>query len=184
MRREELVVHLRRPADLVVVEPLDAMDDEGPVRLVSGAEELLGELLARPRPRRARRVVLTLPAGEGADEARLAAALGRWCRARTEHTERQSRMAWRQGLWSLRGGTLLFVVGLVLSTDFLAPDVPPLLQEALGNGVFLVIAWIGLWYPLDLLFFARSPARREMRALDALAQLPVEVRPATRSSRS
>lgn len=43
--------------------------------------------------------------------------------------------------------------------------------------MFLVIAWVGLWYPLDLLFFARLPLRREHRALDALLTMPVEVRP-------
>jgi hypothetical protein len=173
---EDLVVDLRRPEDLLVVEPLDAMDDDGPVRALPGAEELLGELLARPHPRRRRRVVLTLPAAEPGTEARLAATLGRWCHARMVRTERERRVFWRQGLWSLRGGTILFVVGLALSSDFLEPDVPQFLQDALGNGVFLVIAWIGLWYPLDLLFFARSPARREMRALDALSRMPVEVR--------
>lgn len=71
---------------------------------------------------------------------------------------------------------MLFVVGLALSTDFLEPDVPGFLQDLLGNGVFLVIAWIGLWYPLDLLFFARSPLRREMRTLHRMGQMPVVVR--------
>ena len=115
--------------------------------------------------------------GDGVNvAARLETALRRWCAARTERVERESRGQWRQGLWALRGGLVLFVVGLALSTDFLDPEVPQYLQDLLGNGVFSVIAWIGLWYPLDLLFFARSPAKREMRALDALATMPVEVR--------
>jgi hypothetical protein len=125
-------------------------------------------------------VVLTLPPAALADDgvpARLETGLRRWCVARTERVERESRSLWRQGLWSLRGGVALFIVGLVLSTNFLDPDVPQFLQDVLGNGIFLVIAWIGLWYPLDLLFFARSPAKREMRALDVLATMPVEVRP-------
>ena len=85
-------------------------------------------------------------------------------------------MIWRQGLRSLRPGTLLFLVGLLLSTDFLEPDVPEFFQQVLGNGVFTVIAWVGLWYPLDLLLFARFPLRRELRALKALARMPIEVR--------
>jgi hypothetical protein len=184
-RREELVVHLRRPEDLVVVEPRDLLDDSpdaGPVRAVPGVEEILGELLGRPHLRRRRRVVLTLPADALADPMtapRMIATVARWTRARAERTERETRVLWRQGLTSLPAGTLLFVVGVLISTDFLAEDVPGVLQELLGNGVFLVIAWIGLWYPLDVLFFARSPARREMRALDALGRMPVEVRPRT-----
>ena len=90
-------------------------------------------------------------------------------------------MLYRQGLASLRPGIPLFVIGLLLSTDFLAPDVPEFFQNLLGNGVFLVIAWVGLWYPLDLLFFARLPLRRERRALDTLRTMPVEIRVLPRS---
>ena len=85
-------------------------------------------------------------------------------------------MLWRQGLRSLRPGIVLFLVGLLLSTDFLDPDIPEVLQQVLGNGVFLVIAWVGLWYPLDLLFFARLPLRRERRALKDLTRMRIEVR--------
>lgn len=182
--REEIVVHLWAPEELLAVDPLAPLraPPGEKVRGMAGVDELLGELLGRPRIRRPRRVVLTLPPAAVGDPddavaARLETGLRRWCAARTERVERESRSLWRQGLWSLRGGVALFVVGLVLSTNFLDPDVPQFLQDVLGNGVFLVIAWIGLWYPLDLLFFARSPAKREMRALDVLATMPVEVRP-------
>ena len=87
-------------------------------------------------------------------------------------------MLWRQGLGSLRPGTVLFLAGLLFSSDFLQPDVPDVLQQILGNGVFLVIAWVGLWYPLDLLFFARLPLKRERRALAVLSRVAVEVRAA------
>lgn len=179
--REEIVVHLGAPEELLVVDPLAPLSapEAERVRATPGVDELLGELLGRSGIRRRRRVVLTLPAAALADPqvaARLETGLRRWCTARTERVERESRSLWRQGLWALRGGTVLFVVGLVLSTNFLEPDVPQFFQDVLGNGVFLVIAWIGLWYPLDLLFFARSPAKREMRALDVLATMPLEVR--------
>jgi hypothetical protein len=179
--REEIVVHLGAPDELLAVDPLAPLHAPAgeKVRGTPGVDELLGELLGRPRIRRARRVVLTLPASAPADPgtaAWLEAGLRRWCAARTERVERESRAQWRQGLWALRSGLVLFVVGLVLSTGFLEPDVPGVLQDLFGNGVFSVVAWIGLWYPLDLLFFARSPAHREMRALDALATMPVEVR--------
>jgi hypothetical protein len=177
----EVVVHLGRPEELVAVDP-GALLDDADARTVPGAEEVLDELLTRGRPGRRDRVVLTLPrAATGPDPAetaaRLQAALRRWCVRRNERNEREAAVLWRQGLHSLRPGIPLFVIGLVLSTDFLAPDVPGFLQSLLGDGVFLVIAWVGLWYPLDLLFFARLPLRREHRALDALLTMPVEVRP-------
>lgn len=49
-------------------------------------------------------------------------------------------------------------------------------NELLGNGVFLVVAWVGLWYPFDLLFIAREQAKREMRVLGNMPILPVAVR--------
>ncbi|MDT7743983.1 MAG: hypothetical protein QOE59_3061 [Actinomycetota bacterium] len=179
--REEIVVHLGAPEELFAVDPLAPLSTPAGerVRATPGVDELLGELLGRAGVRRRRRVVLTLPPSALADAQvgpRLEAGLRRWCTARIERVERESRSLWRQGLWSLRGGTVLFVLGLVLSTGFLEPEIPQLLQDVLGNGIFLVVAWIGLWYPLDLLFFARSPAKREMRALDVLATMPVEVR--------
>jgi hypothetical protein len=184
--REEIVVHLGAPEELLAVDPLAPLSAPAGarVRATPGVDELLGELLGRSGVRRRRRVVLTLPAAELADAdvgPRLEAGLRRWCAARTERVERESRALWRQGVWSLRSGLLLFVVGLFLSTGFLDPEVPEVFQDLLGNGVFSVIAWIGLWYPLDLLFFARSPAKREMRALDVLATMPVEVRARDRS---
>jgi len=57
-------------------------------------------------------------------------------------------------------------------------DVPQFWQDLLGNGVFLVIGWVGLWYPLDLLFFARQPLKREARIVEAVSQMPLVVQPA------
>ena len=185
--REEIVVDLGRPEDLLSADPETLLDDDpaGVARVVPGVEEVLSEILARRWLRKRRRVVLTLPAAalpEDPDDAaalgrRLAGATARWARARGERTVRETRVLWRQGVASLGSGTLLFVIGLVLSTNFLEPDVPDYLQNLLGNGVFLVIAWVGLWYPLDMLFFARAPLRRELRALDSLSRMPVELRP-------
>ena len=174
-----VVVHLRRPEDLVTPDPGALLEDDA-ARTVAGADEVLDELLARRRAGAADRVVLTLPAAavgphRAPAEARLTAALRRWTRRRLEVTQREAAVLWRQGLASLRPGIPLFLVGLGLSSDFLQPEVPEVFQNLLGDGVFLVIAWVGLWYPLDLLFFARLPLRRQRRALDALLAMPVEL---------
>jgi hypothetical protein len=176
----DVVVDLRRPEDLVAVDPGAILDDDR-ARTVPGAEEVLDELLARGRTGRRDRVVLTLPADAAGPDpaatgAHLQAVLRRWCVRRNERNEREGAVLWRQGLRSLRPGIPLFLVGLLFSTGFLEPDVPGFLQDLLGNGVFLVIAWVGLWYPLDLFFFARLPLRREHRVLDALLTMPVELR--------
>lgn len=177
----ELVVHLGRPEDLVEVDPAALLDDDLG-RTIPGAEELFEVLLARRRPRGGLdRVVMTLPPGAAGDDpeavaARLTAGLRRWCLRRLEAVARDAGLQRRLGVAALRPGIPLFLVGLLFSTDFLAPDVPEFFQNVLGNGVFLVIAWIGLWYPLDTLFFARLPLKRQRRVLTALRAIPVEVR--------
>jgi hypothetical protein len=42
--------------------------------------------------------------------------------------------------------------------------------------VFLVIAWVGLWYPLDTFVFVRRPLLREKRVLEAVLSMGVTVR--------
>jgi hypothetical protein len=96
----------------------------------------------------------------------------RYCRLHIAEGGRNLRLIWRQGMQSLRTGSVLFVVGLALSYYFTRSYIPEIAQQLLGNGVFLVILWIGLWYPLDLLFFARQPVRREVRMLSILQQVP------------
>jgi hypothetical protein len=108
----------------------------------------------------------------------LQTALSRYCAARLGRVQRETEMAWRQGLRSLGSGSILFIVGLLLSTGFLEPDVPQFWQDLLGNGVFLVIGWVGLWYPLDLLFFARQPLKREAQIVEAISRMPLLVQPA------
>jgi hypothetical protein len=177
--RGEIVVHLHRPEELFTTNPTGLMDDDGDgVRITTGVDELLGTLLGRRRLAGAQRAVLTLPPAVFTEDTarRLEAGVARWSVRRLAYLERESQVLWRQGLRSLRPGTVLFLVGLLFSTDFLEPDVPAFLQQVLGNGVFLVIAWVGLWYPLDLLFFARLPLNREKRALKVLARIPIEVR--------
>jgi hypothetical protein len=105
----------------------------------------------------------------------LHAALRRYCEARLARVQRETELAWRQGLRSLGSGSILFLVGLLLSAGFLEPDVPEFWQNLLGNGVFLVIGWVGLWYPLDLLFFARQPLKREAQIVKAISRMPLSV---------
>jgi hypothetical protein len=177
---DEVVVHLRRPDELFAVDPKALLHDPAAARTRPAADDLLDELLSRPRTRSAPHLVVTLPAGEVTEDTarRLTAALRCWCTQRIEQAERETRVLWHEGLRSLRSGIPLFVVGLVLSTRFLATDMPAFLQDWLGNGIFLVLAWVGLWYPLDLLVYARQPLRHEMRVLDAMTRLPIDVRPA------
>lgn len=175
---EDIIVALDRPAELFSVTPEAMLERDA--RLEPGADEIVNELLGRSRLQRRARIVVTLPPEQitdGIAEA-LQTALSRYCAARLARVQRETEMAWRQGLRSLGSGSILFVVGLLLSTGFLEPDVPQFWQDLLGNGVFLVIGWVGLWYPLDLLFFARQPLKREAQIVEAISRMPLLVQPA------
>jgi hypothetical protein len=175
---EDIIIALDRPAELLSVKP-EAMP-EREARIEPGVDEIVNELLGRSNVQRRARIVVTLPAEQIADgiAETLHTALRRYCEARLARVQRETEVVWRQGLRSLGSGSILFVVGLLLSAGFLEPDVPQFWQDLLGNGVFLVIGWVGLWYPLDLLFFARQPLKREARIVEAISQMPLVVQPA------
>jgi hypothetical protein len=175
---EDIIVALDRPAELLSVKPEAMLEREA--RIEPGVDEIVNELLGRSNVQRRARIVVTLPAEQIADgiAETLHTALRRYCEARLARVQRENEVVWRQGLRSLGSGSILFVVGLLLSAGFLEPDVPQFWQDLLGNGVFLVIGWVGLWYPLDLLFFARQPLKREARIVEAISQMPLVVQPA------
>ena len=175
---DDLIVALHHPSEMFSVKP-EAMLERA-ARLEPGADQIVNELLGRSKAQRHDRIVVTLPAEQIADgiAETLHLALRRYCDARLGLVHRETEVAWRQGFHSLASGSILFVVGLLLSSGFLEPDVPAFWQNLLGNGVFLVIGWVGLWYPLDLLFFARQPLKREARILKAVSHMPLLVQPA------
>jgi hypothetical protein len=175
---EDVTVTLYRPAELLSVDPEAMLERDA--RIEPGADEIVHELLGRSRVQRRARIVVMLPADQITDGVAetLHVALRRYCEARLARVQRETELAWRQGLRSLGSGSILFVVGLLLSAGFLEPDVPAFWQNLLGNGVFLVIGWVGLWYPLDLLFFARQPLKREAQIVKAISRMPLSVQPA------
>jgi hypothetical protein len=80
-RRDEIVVHLDRPEDLVSTDPMRLLgDDADRARTVRGVDELLNELLGRRRVTRTNRVVLTVPSAVLTDDTahRLTTAVARW----------------------------------------------------------------------------------------------------------
>jgi hypothetical protein len=174
---EDVIVTLYRPAELLSVDPEAMLERDA--RIEPGADEVVHELLGRSRVQRRARIVVMLPAEQITDgiAETLHLALRRYCEARLARVRHETELAWRQGLRSLGSGSILFLVGLLLSAGFLEPDVPEFWQNLLGNGVFLVIGWVGLWYPLDLLFFARQPLKREAQIVKAISQMPLVVEP-------
>lgn len=147
-------------------------------RLQSGIDDLLLQLRAQ-RLTRIRHVTVLLPAAEITDSTsqRLHRAVRRYCELRLRENELSRRVARRDGVAAFGIGLVLFGFGLWLSTVFSAKDLPTTVQQLLGNGVFLVIAWVGLWYPLDTLVFTGQPLKREQRALITLSRARLDLVP-------
>jgi hypothetical protein len=172
---DEVAISLNAPAELVRTADTDLFLET--CRLVSGIEELVQELTPR-RLRPGRRVVVVLPAEQIRPETRdhLWQAVQRYCRLRIRQTDLTLLSQRREGIASLGVGVLLFLVGLGLSYYFTQASEPEPLHVLLGDGVFLVVAWVGLWYPLDTLVFSRRPLLREKRVLSAILTMDLTVR--------
>lgn len=127
------------------------------------------------------RTLVELPAAEvevGVDE-RISAALGRYCATRIRSIDHQIRAHRREGASGFVIGVILLAVGLALSQATLHSDgLPDSVRIFFGEGLFLVAAWVGIWYPLDVLLYSPRPLRRDRAVLEAMAATEVIVRAA------
>lgn len=171
----DVVIELDDPADLFAVDQRSLLDGAG--RIDTGIDELVERLLAQKRLSRDQHIVLDI-AGECSDEmaANLVESVRRYCALAVDRANRQHDLIWRQGMRSLVSGSLLFALGIGLSFLFTRPMVGEFATDLFGNGVFLVVAWVGLWYPLDVLFIARDQAKREAKVLGKMLTMPIIVR--------
>ncbi|WP_319437324.1 hypothetical protein [Mycobacterium sp. RTGN5] len=171
----DVVIELDNVDELFSVDPRDLL--AGAHRIDSGMDELVERFLAQRKITPEQRIVLNI-AAECSDEtaATVALAVRRYLQLRIRRAIREHNLIWRQGKRSLFSGSMLFFIGIALSYAFTRPIMGDVVDGLLGNGVFLVVAWVGLWYPLDLLFIAREQAKREIRVLGGMLDVPVVVR--------
>jgi hypothetical protein len=176
----DVVIELDNVDELFSVDPRDLL--AGAHRIDSGMDELVERFLAQRKITPEQRIVLNI-AAECSDEvaATVTLAVRRYLQLRMRRAVREHNLIWRQGKRSLFSGSLLFVIGVSLSYAFTRPIMGEVVEGLLGNGVFLVVAWVGLWYPLDLLFIAREQAKREIRVLGDMLDVPVVVRACDRT---
>jgi hypothetical protein len=150
----------------------------GTDRLLCGMDELLNELAGRG-PQTVGRVIISLPSEAiGSDcERRITSAVGRYCALRLRETENELRATLRDTRRALVVGMTVLVVGLALSAAVLASGLPHAVRTLFGDGLFVVMAWVGAWYPLDVFIHQTRPQRQTMRLLQAAAKLELEVSP-------
>jgi hypothetical protein len=158
------------------VAPTDGAFRRSHPRLQSGIDELLSELGAA-RVVTAGTVTIALPATEirpGLQE-QVRAWIQNYCELRLRETGNELSAIHHDGLRSLAAGMIVLFVGLVLSAVVLHSSAPHAIRTFFGEGLFVVIAWVGAWYPLDALIYYPRPHRRTRKLLESLRQMEIEV---------
>jgi hypothetical protein len=168
------VINLRlaRPEDLFQTPDWDATSSQ--CRFEPGVEYCLSELRSR-RSRAPVRLELEVPAQalEPETPARLRHALTAYCEERIGRNNRERRIARRDAYSALKIGLPVALVGLIIAVATAVSNS----QEDLANLAGWVLAWVGLWYPLDVILFSSVGPKRENAVLSRLLQAEVTVRP-------
>jgi hypothetical protein len=144
-------------------------------RLISGMEELILTLHGRRIPKRLRTTIVLAEAAPEPDQEALAQLIRRYCDLRLQEVELRMRGQGRQQRRALIVGGLLFVLGVAFAGEFTTSFWPEEVRTLLGDGIFLVIAWVGLWYPLDYLVFGRQPLLQDRKVLSSLRRAEVRL---------
>jgi hypothetical protein len=146
-------------------------------RLYPGIDELVQALDARPvhDPR----VVIRLPGSELGEDTRprIERAVRVYCDQRLQQTSRHIAAQRRDGLRALAIGVVLFTVGFLLARWVSQSDIDADIRLFLADGIFLIFAWVGLWYPLDALIYYPARQRRDRRVLRCLRSAEISVVP-------
>jgi hypothetical protein len=148
--------------------------------LPPGIEEIRAELGAHSL-RTAVATVIVLPrAGLRPDLARdLTRAVKRYCEIGITRADNELRAMRREGLRWLVFGCIVFALFVYFSERVLSiSNLPYVVKDFFGNGLFIVIAWVALWYPIDTLIYSGRPYRQERNVLRVMRGMEIVVRAA------
>jgi hypothetical protein len=107
------------------------------------------------------------------------AAIDRYAEVMIEDNRFRMAAVRRKGLLQIPYAMVFLTICVALGLSFgnqVFPTVPGWLSTVLGEG-FFIIGWVALWGPTESLLFERFPFVWRNRALRALSQMTIEVRP-------
>jgi hypothetical protein len=142
-------------------------------RLQSGVDELMAALRVERLPARVRTTISFTRAISSLDEDDLSRSVQEYCDLRLRDLDLELRGHRREERQSLTIGGVLFLLGIGLSAEFTQSLWPPEIQSLLWDGIFLVLAWVGLWYPLDYFIFGRRPLLLDRKVLRAIRSMDI-----------
>ena len=145
---------------------------------LTGIDFCISELRAR-RSWGPVRLEIRLPPEEIDDEVdeRLSRTLRRYCDHRLRYNRREIRAVRVGGVSALRIGVPICVLGLVMTA--VATTIRPSggVAQTVTDHLGWVLAWLGLWFPLDEFLFYPLAYGRESRVLRLLHDAEVVVEP-------
>jgi hypothetical protein len=145
---------------------------------LTGVDYCISELRSRPTAAPVR-LQLELPSSEINHQTatQVQRTLQRYCDHRLSYNRRECRAVRLDGVSSLRVGLPVALVGFLIAlVGARAAGTTGNASVILDTGGW-VLAWVGLWFPLDTLLFSPLGYGRENRVLQLLREAAVEVRP-------
>lgn len=148
--------------------------------LPPGIDQIREQLDARSLPD-ALATVIVLPRAQlkpdlSCDFAR---AVDRYCAMGIEKAESEIKHLRREGFRTLMIGLLLFLIFVSTAELLVHTGLPTPVKNFLGeDGLFIVVGWVGLWYPIETLLYSHRPYRQEIAVLRLIRRMQIEVRPA------
>lgn len=164
--RQNQIIRLRleRAQDMFEMPQSDLFSEYR--NFLTGVEFCVSELRSH-NSRKPVRIEIDLPEEEITDDLaeRISRTLRRYCDHRVSYNTRERRAVRFDGITALRIGIPITIFGLALTIYATSTEVDNEAYKAVVDHLGWVFAWIGLWFPMDTLFFYGHPYTREIRAL-------------------
>jgi hypothetical protein len=110
--------------------------------------------------------------------AEIGRAVERYCEMGISKAENEIRMLRREGFKTLLIGLSLFVVFVAIAEALGHTGLPSPVRNLLAeDGLFIVVGWVGLWYPIETLLYSHRPYRQEIAVLQLIRRMQIEIRP-------
>ena len=175
--RQVITLRLQRLDDMFVLPVVDLFSEYR--NFLTGIDFCISTLRGR-HSRRPLRLEISLPPDqiEPGQSERISRTLRRYCDHRMAYNSRERRAVRFDGVSAmLRAGLGLALLGLLIMAWATQIDENDEVKRLVADHFGFVLAWLGLWFPLDQFFFYPLFYGRENRVLHLLRDAEVTVAP-------
>ncbi|HTW02578.1 MAG TPA: hypothetical protein VMF87_19900 [Streptosporangiaceae bacterium] len=148
--------------------------------LPPGVDRIREQLDAHSLPGSVAAVIVLPPAQVKPDLAcDMGRAVERYCEIGIARAESEIGLVRREGFRTLLIGLSLFFAFVAIAEAIGRTGLAAPLRNFLAeDGLFIVVGWVGLWYPIETLLYGSRPYRREIAILQTMREMRIEVRTA------